>query len=70
MKYIDLNEYDLKYMPYIYLNQLLDSTYGYKQYLKYNDESLLSFAHQRTNFVRWLDKNKEETSKKLLKLKR
>lgn len=48
-KYVKLNKYDLKYMPYFYLVQLLCSDYGYKQYIE--DESkvnLLKFGIYRT----------------------
>ena len=67
-KYVSLNEYDLKYMPYIYLIQILDSTYGYKQYLKKDNDKILNFAKQRTNFARWLYKNADDLSQKLTKL--
>lgn len=65
--YVTLNEFDLKYMPYIYLFQILNSTYGYKQYLKEDNDKILNFAKQRTNFVRWLYKNAEELSLELTK---
>lgn len=68
-KYVSLNEYDLKYMPYIYLVQILDSTYGYKQYLKKDNTQILEFAKQRTNFARWLYKNADILSSKLSELK-
>lgn len=69
MKYVPLNEYDLKYMPYIYLVQILDSTYGYKQYLKKDNDKILEFAKQRTNFARWLYKYAEDLSLKLTEFK-
>ena len=68
LKYEFLNEYDLKYMPYIYLTQLLNSTYGYKQYLQNQNEELLKFGIERTNYCRTLFKDSDEISQKLLKL--
>ncbi len=57
-KYIELNKYDIKYMPYLYLVQLLSSTFGYKQYLNdSNKTSLLEFAYFRTNLCKYLYKN-------------
>lgn len=54
-KIIKLNEYDIKYMPYIYLIQMLHSDYGYKQYIKDNSKiSLLNFGFFRTNLCRYL----------------
>ncbi|MBR2708520.1 MAG: phosphotransferase [Bacilli bacterium] len=67
-KYVQLNNYDLKYMAYIYLVQILDSTYGYKQYIKKNNEQLLDFAKQRTNFARWLFKNAKDLSSALVEI--
>ena len=65
-KYVKLNKYDLEYMSYIYLIQLLNSTYGYKQYI--NDprkESLLEFGILRTNICRYLYKNAQKIAEKL-----
>ena len=67
-KYVKLNEYDLKYMLYIYLIQLLSSTYGYKEYINNNENiELLEFAHFRTNICKYLFKNVENISNILLK---
>ena len=33
-KYVELNEYDLKFAPHIYLMQLIGSTFGYREYNK------------------------------------
>lgn len=67
-KYVKLNEYDLKYMSYIYLIQLLSSTYGYKEYINNNENiELLEFAHFRTNICKYLFKNVENISNILLK---
>ena len=54
-KYIKLNKYDLKYMTYIYLFQILNSNYGYKQYIyDHSKTSLLNFGYLRTNICRYL----------------
>lgn len=66
-KYIKLNDYDLKYMSYIYLIQLLSSTYGYKEYINNNENiELLVFAHFRTNICKYLFNNAENISTRLL----
>lgn len=57
-KYIKLNKHDIKYMPYIYLLQILNSNYGYKQYLHNRDNNkLLEFGFFRTNLCRYLFEN-------------
>lgn len=67
-KYVKLNDYDLKYMSYIYLIQLLSSTYGYKEYINNNENiELLEFAHFRTNICKYLFNNAENISNRLLK---
>lgn len=43
-RYAEVSMDDLRYMPYLYLGQLLGSTYGYKQYLQTGDEELLAFG--------------------------
>ena len=65
MKYSPLNKYDLKYMPYVYLVQILNSTYGYKQYLNDGNLELLKFGKERTNICRYLMKNSKVISEKL-----
>lgn len=70
MKYSSLTKEDLKYLPYIYLIQVLSSTYGYKQYLNTGDLNMLEFGRERTNICRYLIKNKENISKKLLEILR
>lgn len=68
-KYIKLNKYDLKYMPYIYLIQLARSSYGYKEYFekKENREEILQFAFFRTNICRDLERKAKRISELLLK---
>lgn len=57
-KYISLNQYDIRYMPYLYLIQLVTSTYGYKQYINDNTKKeLLEFGKFRTNLCRNLLEN-------------
>ena len=68
MKYSSLNKYDLKYMPYIYLAQLLNSTFGYVQYLYTGNLSLLQFGIERTNTCRYLINNYKQISEELQKL--
>ena len=66
-KHVPLNKYDIEYMPYVYLLQLLNSTYGYKQYI--NDPrkiELLEFGYFRTNICKYLFKNADLISEKLL----
>src|SRR5574344_246995 len=66
-KYIKLNKYDIEYMPYIYLIQLLNSDYGYKQYINDNSKmNLLAFGCFRTNVCRYLFKNAKVISERLL----
>lgn len=70
MKFINLTEFDLKYMPYIYLFQLVGSTFGYKQYnLDYSKTGLLEFALFRTKLCNYIFENLEVISKRLLNLK-
>lgn len=71
-KIIDLNEYDFKYLPYVYLIQLARSPFGYNEYFKENvknKEELLNFAFYRTNLCRDLYKKANEISNKLLEIK-
>jgi len=66
-KVVKLNEYDLKYMVHIYLIQILNSTYGYKQYLSDNNrQDLLNFAFLRTNIAKFLYENYKLISNRLL----
>lgn len=65
-EYVKLNEYDIKYMSYLYLLQLLNSSYGYKQYI-YNksNTALLNFAFLRTKICKYLFNNAKLISQKL-----
>ena len=50
-----LNENDIKSMPYVYVYQLLRSTYGYKEYLlteSEDREDLIAFAFWRTKMCK------------------
>ena len=52
-------------MPYIYLFQLAQSSYGYKEYLitkSENKEALLEFAFWRTNVCRAICQKAKEIS--------
>ena len=55
-------------MSYIYLIQLLSSTYGYKEYINNNENiELLEFAYFRTDMCKYLFKNAENISNRLIK---
>lgn len=69
MEYIDLSKEDLIYMPYIYILQLIGSSFGYKQYNNdYSKKDLLDFAFFRTNLCKYLYENLDKVSKELLKI--
>lgn len=66
-KYVELNEYDLKFAPHIYLMQLIGSTFGYREYNKdYSKKDLLKFALFRTNLCRSLYSNLDKIGESLL----
>ena len=66
-KYVKLNKYDLKYMPYIYLIQILNSNYGYKQYVyDHTKINLLNFGYLRTNICKYLVNNAKVISERLI----
>lgn len=66
-KYISLNEYDLKYVSYLYLLQLASSAYGYKEYNDdYSQKELLNFAFFRTDLCKKLYENLEIIGTKLI----
>jgi len=64
--YVKLNNYDIKYMTYIYLIQILSSNYGYKQYIyDHSKTSLLKFGYLRTNICKYLFHNAKIISDRL-----
>ncbi len=66
MKYAPLTKKDLEAMPYLYLFQLAQSSYGYKEYLitkTENKEALLDFAFWRTDICREILQKAKEISK-------
>ena len=68
-KYVQLNQYDLKYAAYIFLIQLTGSVFGYREYNNnYEQKNLLRFALFRTNICKDLYKNSNKISKELLKI--
>ncbi|WP_026527532.1 phosphotransferase [Butyrivibrio sp. VCD2006] len=69
MKYAPLTKKDLEAMPYIYLFQLSQSSYGYKEYLitkSENKETLLDFAFWRTGICREIYQKANRISEILL----
>ena len=66
-----LTKRDLEAMPYVYLFQLAQSSYGYREYLvtkTENREALLDFALWRTDICREIDKKAAEISGALSQL--
>ncbi len=62
MEYSPLTSNDIEAMPYVYLFQLVRSTYGYPQYLTTDSEDregLLRFALWRTNMCREVERKAE-----------
>ncbi len=71
LRYAPLNKQDLAAMPYVYLNQLIRSKYGYKEYLitkTENREELIRFAFWRTDICREIFRKKEALSVQLYSL--
>ena len=71
LDYAPLNRTDLAAMPYVYLNQLSRSKYGYKEYLVTKTENrndLLQFAFWRTDICREIFQRREEISTRLCSL--
>ena len=64
-KYIKLNKYDIKNICYVYLVQILNSNFGYKQYIQNKNTDLLNFAFFRTNLCTYLFNNCELIQKRL-----
>lgn len=69
-KYQELNDYDLKYMPLLYLIELSRTIYGYEQYVYNNSVEYLDFGNELYNQCLCIEKNSEELSRELLKLKK
>ena len=72
MRFSPLTENDMMAMPYVYLFQLAQSSYGYPQYLLNSDsedrEGLLRFAFWRTKMCREVERCANVISGELLKL--
>ncbi len=65
--YVKLNKYDFKFMSYLYLVQLLTSTFGYKQYVADNSKTdLLDFAYFRTRLCKFLFENAKKIADTLI----
>ncbi|MBR4813247.1 MAG: phosphotransferase [Lachnospiraceae bacterium] len=65
-KYAPLTERDLTAMPYVYIYQLSQSSYGYKEFLVLKTENrndLLRFAFWRTDICREIERRAEEISR-------
>lgn len=70
-EYAPLNAYDVKSMPYVYVYQLLRSTYGYNEYLLTDSEDregLISFAFWRTKMCREVLEHSDEIVDELVKV--
>ena len=70
-RYAPLTKRDLEAMPYLYLFQLTQSSYGYKEYLitkTENREALLDFAFWRTGICREIYGRAAEISEALMKM--
>ena len=62
-KYVQLNQYDLKYAAYIFLIQLTGSVFGYREYNNnYEQKNLLRFALFRTKICKDLYRNSNKIS--------
>lgn len=68
-QYIFLTKEDLMYMPHIYLGKLLQSTFGYREYLETKDLKLLEFGRWRTKMCNYLLENLDYLSSCLAKIK-
>jgi Ser/Thr protein kinase RdoA (MazF antagonist) len=66
-----LTSNDIKSMPYVYVYQVLRSTYGYKEYLLTDSEDraeLISFAFWRTKMCREVLEHAEQIVEELFKI--
>lgn len=71
LEYAPLSKKDLAAMPYVYLNQLSRSKYGYKEYLitkTENRDDLIQFAFWRTDICREIFHKRDEISTRLCSL--
>lgn len=72
MKFAPLTKNDMIAMPYVYLFQLAQSSYGYPQYLLNTDsedrEGLLRFAFWRTKMCREVERCANAITEELVKL--
>lgn len=69
MKIYELNYYDLQYMPLLYLIELSRTVYGYEQFINNNSAEYLKLGNQLYNQCKCLEKNYQELSERLIKLK-
>ncbi len=69
LKYSDLNDYDLKMMPYVFFYQLVVSNYFNQYYVSKNSNRkiLLDYAHWSTSLCRWFEKNVQRLSDQLVR---
>ena len=68
-EYAPLNENDISSMPYVYVYQLLRSTYGYEEYLLTDSEDragLIAFAFWRTEMCKAVLEHSKQIVMKLL----
>lgn len=67
-KYQELNYYDLKYMPLIYLTELARTIFGFEQYIHSNSAEYLKYGNELYNQCVLIEKYMEELSNKLIEL--
>ena len=71
-EYFPLSDKDLNAMPYVYVFQLLRSTYGYKEYLLSDSEDregLISFAFWRTKICKEVLGHIDEIVENMMKIR-
>jgi len=68
IKKFKLNYYDLKYMPYLYYLKLLQSDFGYKQYIKNNHkkDEYIKIGKKLQKQIIYLSHNNKRISNKLI----
>lgn len=67
-KYQELNYYDLKYMPLIYLTELTRTIFGFEQYIHSGSTECLKYGNELYNQCVLIEKYMEELSNKLIEL--